>query len=136
MAILMDYHLEAAVVAHGGGPPEVALASGRVPRGIASRKGRSIGESLLDPTTPVAVLKEIKECYQRLARDGECESDRRVATAIYFCAIASALIFHGERITSYSSEDLADAVRKLCDKAWIDPDLKNLLAQVDAPPKG
>ncbi len=89
----------------------VAFAAARVV--VRPGQQRSVKQSLLDAATPVPVLQEIKEYFQRIARTSRLEAERHVTTALYFAAIASALVFHGRRLTSYSAEDLKEAIGKL-----------------------
>jgi hypothetical protein len=129
MATLMDHYLEAPVIA---APPTAADATSvlaHVYREISSQAGHSIKKCLLDPKTPISVLTAIKDRHQRTAKKCPSEADQRVATVVYFGAIASALIFHHEKVTSYSNARLQQALGKLLDRPWIDPEVKGLLGK-------
>jgi len=45
------------------------------------------------------------------------------ADAIYFGAIASALLFHDTKITSYSYPSLAESFKTMTEKRWMAPEL-------------
>jgi len=129
MAILMDHYLEASIVAERRVARELTSVLMHVYREVGSQAGRSIKKYLLDPGTSIEVLREIKEHHQRVARTARSEAERRIATAVYFGAIASALVFHRQKMTSYSFDKLKQAIHKLLDTPWIDPELKGLLEQ-------
>lgn len=129
MALLMEYYLEAAIVAQRSVADGLTSVLRHVYREVSSQAGRSVKNDLLDPGTSIEVLKEIKDYHQRIARAGagRSEAERRVATTVYFSAIASALVFHRQKMTSYSLEKLRQALHKLLDQVWIDPEIKDLL---------
>jgi hypothetical protein len=126
MTTLMDHYLEQPVVLE----PQIAREPGsvlaHVTREISAQAGCSVKKCLLDPNSPVSLLTQIKDRYQRTAKKGQREADRRVATVVCFGAIASALVFRREKISSYSYRELKDAISKLHDKTWIDPALMAL----------
>ena len=92
-------------------------------------KGRALGEALLDEETEPAVLAVIKEHGKALSQAAGCEVERDVGLAIYYAAIAGAILFHDERITSYPYSALADAFSRLIDKRWMDPKLARHFAK-------
>ena len=91
--------------------------------------GRAVGEALLDERTELAELVEIKEHGKAMSVSGETEIERDAGLAIYYAAIASALLYHGTRITAYSYAALVDAFGRLIDKRWMDPKLARHLAK-------
>ena len=46
-----------------------------------------------------------------------------MAVAIYFAAIACAAVFHGRKITSYSTRSPAEYLATLAGMAWMSPAL-------------
>jgi len=91
--------------------------------------GGSLGRALLDADTPLEVLQKIKDHGKRLALAGKSEAEHAAATTVYFAAIASAILFHGHRITTYSYGALAEHFGRLIDKRWMDPKLARHLAK-------
>jgi hypothetical protein len=85
--------------------------------------GRSLAETLLDPETDPDAVRAIKAYAKSLASRSSGDAERAVATALYYAAIASALLFHGQRITGYSYRVLALSFRVLAEKAWMLPEL-------------
>lgn len=109
-------------------PPEAGASGagsllGRLQRKLLPTEGRTLGEVLLDKRTRLEVFEAIKARHKRLAGDKEDACGHAVAVAIYFAAIAGALLFHRKRITSYSHEDLAGSFRVLSEKRWMPPEL-------------
>ena len=85
--------------------------------------GRPLGEALLDEATAPAVLERIKDYGKSLVRRKQSDAEHSVGTAIYYAAIASALVFQGTKITRHSYPALADAFDKLSEKPWMAPEL-------------
>jgi hypothetical protein len=85
--------------------------------------GRPLGEVLLDADTELSAIKSIKDYGKKLAARRDSEADHSAAIAIYFAAIASALLFHGEKITSYGYEHLQGSFNELIEDTWIPAEL-------------
>ena len=80
---------------------------------------RSLGEVLLDRSTPLEVLEGIKRHSKRMARRRRDEAEHGAAVSVYYAAIASALAFHGEKISSQSWKDLARSFAALVRLSWM-----------------
>jgi hypothetical protein len=91
--------------------------------------GRALGEVLLDEAAELKVLAGIKEHGKAMSQATDSQVQRDVGLTIYFAAIASAVLFHGERITTYSYAALADAFGRLVDKRWMAPTLARHFAK-------
>ena len=102
---------------------------GRVCRELLPMGGRSLGGVLLDSETGLDVLETIKDYGKKLVAGKDSEAEHAVSTAIYFAAIASALLFHDQKITSYTYPALAEAFSTLIDKQWLAPELARHLAK-------
>jgi hypothetical protein len=107
---------------------ELSLLAGRL-RDAMPLAGRPVGDVLLDPQAELTVLTEIKEHGKADAAAADSEIDRDVGLTVYFAAIAGAILFHGERITSYSYAALADAFSRLVNKRWMHPELARHFAK-------
>jgi hypothetical protein len=127
MAALLDRFLQTAVIPGPQAAGELTSVLTHVYKEIRCQEGHSVGKCLLDARTDMAVLRQIKERHQRIAKTSRSKAEQYVATAVYFSAIASAWVFHQEKITSYSWVDLRDALTKVLDKPWIDGQIKELL---------
>jgi len=79
--------------------------------------GRSLGEVLLDRRTGPGTLETIKDYAKRLGKDPE--PSRSVALAIYFAAIAAALLYHDLKITRHGYPALVKALGKLAEAPWM-----------------
>lgn len=80
---------------------------------------RSLGEALADPKTDITTLLRIKDAAKRDASKDGNESQRAVSVSIYYTAIASALLFHDRKITTYTYDTVASGIAKLLEKPWI-----------------
>lgn len=87
---------------------------------------KPLGEVLLDPDTDLKAVKTIKEYAKELAVRKSSEADHASAIAMYYAAIASALAFHDEKITTHSYEYLRSAFAELVEKPWLPPELATL----------
>lgn len=86
---------------------------------VISCTGDSIEGHLLTSDTPIEALRRVKEYGASLSRSAQTEADRDAANVIYYGAIASALVFHGRRITDYKLEDLEWAFTTLSGLSWL-----------------
>lgn len=93
------------------------------PPAIMERSERELGGVLLDSATDLTTLKRIKDYGKRLAGREDSEAGHAVGIAIYYAAIASAMVFHEERITQHSFGSLADAFETLRQKPWLPSEL-------------
>ncbi|MFC1792966.1 hypothetical protein ACFL3Q_05205 [Planctomycetota bacterium] len=90
------------------------------------RSGKSVAEALSDPKTDLVILREIKEHYKEISFSEDSKRKRHAATAIYFAAIAHALVFHNQKISEYSFDKVYQSLNKIAANQWITADLKNL----------
>jgi hypothetical protein len=94
--------------------------------------GCSVGSLLLDPETDPVVVWQIKDWYRQKAESGPSAPKRQVATAVYYAAIAHALLFQEQslfqenRITTFSYGDLEEHFSQLLSIRWLTPDLVGL----------
>jgi hypothetical protein len=98
-------------------------------REILPLQGRALVEVLLDKETELDILGEIKEYGKAISTATDSEADREVGLTIYYAAIASAILFGNQRITSYSFSALANAFGTLVDKRWMNPKLARHFAK-------
>jgi hypothetical protein len=95
-------------------------------QGLRSVVGPPIGELLQDPKTSVAMLKEIKQYAKARGSQAASEREKDVFLAIYFAAIAAAIVFHAGRITEHANRDLARFFRSCGHTTWMPPNLVEL----------
>lgn len=79
--------------------------------------------------TDLALLKEIKDRNKGTVTTAASDATRAAATAVYYAAIAAALVFHGEKITRHSDARLLEGFERLQDATWIPSDLRTLIAK-------
>ena len=102
---------------------------GRLRERLMPLHGRPLRDALLDEQTALDDLVTIKEYGKQLAAREDSEVAHAVAVAVYFAAIAAALVSHGKRITSYSYPALVSAFGVLVDKRWMLPELARLFSK-------
>ena len=86
----------------------------------------TIGDLLWNRKTTTSVLKKLKKFGKNLFSKGKIASQRDVGLAIYYGAIANALVFHDVRITRFSYLDLHRSFIALTNKEWMSPQLQSL----------
>jgi hypothetical protein len=91
--------------------------------------GCSFGALLTDPETDLLVIETIKDLHKRQAEAAKSGPIQEVATAIYYAAIASALVHHDVRITKLSYESLSKSFEGLAGSDWLPADLRQLLTE-------
>jgi len=99
------------------------------PRRAGAR--RSVGEFLLDSRSPLRTIKEIRRGAKDRAARTDDDAERTVMTTIYFAAIANRLVFHGQRLTTYSHKDLCSSFEKLRAQPWMPAALVELFAKAE-----
>jgi hypothetical protein len=88
--------------------------------------GNSYGILVNDPLTTVTILKRIKDNNKKLSQYVSSNAEYDVITVIYYAAIASALVYHDQLITSFSYSHLNDKYTSLLENTWLTSDLRNL----------
>jgi hypothetical protein len=88
--------------------------------------GNSFSQLILNPDADLLVLKRIKDFTKDWRKKAVSDFERDVIAVIYYAAIASALVYHGQRITSFSRDALNKTFSSLIGKNWLTGDLKAL----------
>ena len=100
-------------------------------RELLPLEGRTLGSAILDEELPLDAAKAVKEYGKKLASRKDREVQHDVAVAVYYAAVANALLFRDTRITSFPYHDLAGAFAGLREKRWMDPRLARLFAKAE-----
>lgn len=90
---------------------------------------RPFGTLLQDPEADMSVIKKIKDCSKKLVESAKSEAEHDAATAVYYAAIASALVFHDQRITSFSYVNLMNSFASLKEQSWLTAELVKLYGE-------
>ncbi len=90
---------------------------------------QSFAALLADPTTDLPVLEKIKEFNKTLVESAQSQEEHDVAAVVYYAAIASALVHHRKKLTSFSYANLKESLQKLVASPWTTPDLVLLFKQ-------
>ena len=89
--------------------------------------GRSIESILLDPSVDLPNLKKVKDYGKRMASRKRSNAGHAAAVAVYYAAIAAAMVYHGQKITSHSLPYLRSSFKELAGAAWVGTKLSQLL---------
>jgi len=87
---------------------------------------KPFGSLLHDPEADMSVITKIKDCSKKLVASAKSEAEHDAATVIYYAAIASALVFHDQRITSFSYANLMSSFGALQEHSWLTAELVEL----------
>ena len=98
----------------------------RLQRDLLALAGKPLGKLVLSPATAVSSLQTVKDYCKKLATVRSGQPERDVALTIYFAAIASALAFHGQKISTHPYHRLSTSFDSLAGKAWMAPELADL----------
>lgn len=81
--------------------------------------GEPIGNLLQNPHAKILIINKLKDYSKTLTECAKSEAENDTSVALYYAAIASALVFHDTRITKFSFESLNQALCSLIDKPWM-----------------
>ena len=99
-------------------------------RGL-SRKIRPIAgapliELLTRSDTSISTIEAIKQYAKESGTTGSSEDKNNVFLAVYYAAIASALVFNHKKITQHSYKDLEQFFSSFTEKNWVLEEIKGL----------
>lgn len=89
--------------------------------------GRSLCELLLDGGTDLQLHVAIKDYSKKIYQSSISKGENSIAAAIYYLAIAAALVYHDATISAHSKDTLKTAFGDLLAKTWMSPEFKELL---------
>jgi len=96
---------------------------------IFTGPGLPLGRVLTDPKSDIQTIKNIKRYAKNISSNKNHQAQHTVAIAVYYAAIANALLFHNAKITTHSDEALKAQFKKLSDKPWMSKDLAHLFTK-------
>lgn len=88
--------------------------------------GEPIRDLLTSSKTQIDLIEKIKEHGKKLSKSASSEAEHDTANAIYYAAIAYALVFHNRKITKFSYKDLGQAFEIFSRPKWVSSDLAGL----------
>lgn len=108
-------------------------ALGRVRQAVLPLVGMPVSDLLLNPGTSLTALVTLKNCAKKLAaRQRRPGAEYDMMLALYFAAIASALVFHRQRISSHTDESLTTSFSAIKDWPWMAWELSELFTKATA----
>ena len=94
---------------------------------LQSISGRPLGHLLQSSETKIALIRRIKDFAKDLGAAAKDDIERDVALAVYFAAIANALVYHNVKISQYTYTELEHSFETLSEYDWTPPNLGKLL---------
>lgn len=88
--------------------------------------GRTIGDLIMNPETDPVVLGDVKDYAKYQSEIADSEAEKETAIVVYYHAIASALVYHDQKITTYSYRELDKFFSLMMSKKWILPKIHNM----------
>ena len=110
-------------------PPDPALLEvlpqilGHLCQKLRPFSGEALRTLLLDPQSDLVVLERIKDHAKELGTRAGSDIEREVTLAIYFAAIAAALLHHRTKISEHPWRQLEQSFRTVSKRPWIPADL-------------
>ena len=101
-------------------------------RNLAESQGltlKSFGDLLAHPHPPVELLKITKDFAKACRLSPHGPLPREIASVLYFASIAAALVRCRRRITSLTNEALADGLRWVLARPWLDAPIRTLVEE-------
>jgi len=92
-------------------------------------EGQSIESLLLSTNTQLNDLELVKNFAKQQVNSAQDEIEYEVTSVVYYAAISAALVYHQQKITSFSYEKLKDLLLTLVGKKWIPTELIHILEQ-------
>lgn len=96
------------------------------PDGMERSLSQSQAQFLAAHKAELAWLKTIKNHGKKVLQSNPSAAGKATATTIYYAAIANALVYHRERITENSPDELLNAFASLLERPWMVSVLKSL----------
>lgn len=93
---------------------------------LQSVSGKPLGALLQNPETKIALIRRIKDFAKELGTSSKDDIEREVALALYYAAIANALVYHNVKISQHDYAKLAQSFETLCEHDWVPPNLCKL----------
>ncbi len=94
--------------------------------------GDSLAQLLLNPKTDINAIEKIKEYSKNTSNFAESEVEHQTAITVYYTAIASALVFHNQKISQNTYTQLEESFSTLIDQKWITSEITQLFVRARA----
>ncbi len=93
---------------------------------LISISGKTMGELIQDPNTDLITLRKTKEHCKQSGTDAGSKETQDAFMAVYFAAIASALVFHDTKISHHKDKDLPGFFDSFVKMPWVLEELRTL----------
>ena len=108
----------------------------RACEGLPPMTTESRAGALLNSRSEIDLLQHIRDHAKGLAKNAHSDTEREVATVMYYAAIASALVFHDKRLSKSTYGKLEQAFTQLRAMDWLQQDISGLLEKASQVCKG
>jgi hypothetical protein len=100
---------------------------------LVSISGQPMGELIQDPKTDLLSLRRVKEHCKQSGTAADSKEEQDAFMAVYFAAIASALLFHDTKLSHHKDEDLCSFFDSFAKKPWVLEELRTLFVRASYP---
>ena len=97
--------------------------------GATDRPLLTLADLYAHPKPPLELLEAVKRYGRKRVHRAEQGLPNEIASALYFASIATALVCHGQRITTSDNELLGHGFSRLLERPWIEPPLRGLFEE-------
>lgn len=98
-------------------------------RSLQSVAGKTVGDLIQDPQIDLTTIRKIKDHAKKSGTSAKSKAESDAFLAVYYAAIAGALVIHGKKITKHGLEDLTQFFQSFMKKDWVLPELKSLFGK-------
>ncbi len=92
----------------------------------------ALADLLRHPAPPLALLECVKNAAKARVNEAGQSVVQKVWLAVYYAAIASGWVRHGEKISTQADARLAEGFRWALAQSWLDATMKGLVAEAFA----
>lgn len=125
----LEERLSAPLAIDPGVVDSVTSVLNRPCRKLLPLAGRPLGELLTDAATGIRALTTLRDYGKALALRWEEGPEHAVAMAIYYAAVAAALVYHGRKIASRSLANLDQALGLMASTPWMTQPMAMLFSE-------
>ena len=100
-------------------------------RELRSVASEPISKLLLDPQTNIPALKAVKEWAKQSGTSVASDAEGDAFLVVYYGAIASALVFHDNKVTQHSYDDLEQFFHSFSKETWVPNELVGLFTKAE-----
>lgn len=123
---LLNNHLDCPISEKNDNHGIAPIIISQVAKRLKCFSGKPLRDILFDPSADIETIIILKDYAKKLSRQDTTDSDYAVAIAIYYAAIANAIVYHDKKITSHSNHYLLKFYSNMLEKRWLPGEIRTL----------